>query len=323
MPPSSCFYARVWLFAIVAVAIRFIDDGSLISPDFKKYVDQLFYFVGDGFLIFAYAFLFVKDRNFRLWVAAASIRFLPLESFLLLSPEAKKSMAPRMLVISPSSFVIKVGWETATHYWHEIRSIEKTNDYAFFMTEMLTAMVILPKRAFVDSDAFDQFVDTARNYYSAGLPEWEKIRKEQSAATARMLIGVGIRGVIAGAVGALAGYFLFGQAGGAILGAFFGGMLAFFNRTDEFDQFVDSAGLPKWKKIRKEEFAAVGRAVIWDVIRGVIGGVVGALAGYFLFNEGVQGAVVGAVLGFFGRSLVLLGWSLVLLGRSLVLGRWP
>jgi len=53
---------------------------------------------------------------------------------------------------------------TATTRWHAVRWIVKHPEYVFFyLTD--TQAVIVPRRAFADGRAFDEFVDAARRYY--------------------------------------------------------------------------------------------------------------------------------------------------------------
>jgi membrane protein implicated in regulation of membrane protease activity len=75
-----------------------------------------------------------------------------------------QALGRHRLTLTPERFVHTNDYSTESTLWSALERIAITNDHAFFYTTTLTAH-ILPRRAFADDRHFEEFTETARQYY--------------------------------------------------------------------------------------------------------------------------------------------------------------
>ena len=80
---------------------------------------------------------------------------------------AEKFLGWRRLSIDAEAVRSASDFAASTYLWHGIDQVGTTLDHAFFYINTTTAIVV-PRRAFRDDRAFDEFLEAARYYHRMG-----------------------------------------------------------------------------------------------------------------------------------------------------------
>jgi hypothetical protein len=97
---------------------------------------------------------------------------------------ARWVLAPRRLTIGPEGFRVANYYFDSMNRWEQVWKIITTEDHAFFYVTPVQAQIV-PRRAFPDGQAFDDFIALARQYHQGRAPtEWARPTGITTAATA-------------------------------------------------------------------------------------------------------------------------------------------